>query len=109
MIILQESASAQTFKFIPRELEATSMVIRDEAENTETTISIIPTVSTYYLEVTEILTLIENRTYTLKVLNGTDVVYKDKIFCTNQTISDYSINDGEYVENSTNNEFVIIE
>ena len=109
MIVLQESASPQTFKFIPRELEATSMVIHDDAENTDATIAIIPSVVAYYLEVTETLTLVEGRTYTITVLNGTDVIYKDKIFCTNQTISDYSISDGEYISNTTNNDFVIID
>jgi hypothetical protein len=85
------------------------MVIEDEAENTSVTIAIVPTVSTYYLSVTETVTLVEGRFYTLKVLNGTDVVYKDKIFCTNQTISDYSINNGEYVQHSSDDDFVIID
>ena len=109
MIILQESVSDQTFKFIPRTLAATSMVIEDEAENTSVTISITPTVSTYYLEVTETVTLVEGRFYTLKVLNGTDVVYKDKIFCTNQDVDDYSINNGEYVQHTSDDDFVIID
>lgn len=108
MIVLQESVSAQTFKFIPRELVADSMIIEDEAQNTSATISITPTVVDYYLEVTEVVTLVEGRFYTLKVLNGTDVVYKDKIFCTNQTISDYSINNGEYIEHSSDDDFIII-
>ena len=108
MIILQSSVSAQTFTFIPRTLAATSMVVEDEAENTSVTTSITPTVSTYYLSVTETLTLVEGRFYTLKVLNGSDVVYKDKIFCTNQTVADYSINNGEYTENTTSSEYVII-
>ncbi len=108
MIILQSSVSAQTFTFIPRTLAATSMVVEDELENTSVTTSITPTVSTYYLSVTETLTLVEGRFYTLKVLNGSDVVYKDKIFCTNQTVADYSINNGEYTENTTSSEYVII-
>lgn len=108
MIILQESVSDQTFKIIPRVLEATSMVIEDEAENTSVTIAITPSVSTYYLSITETLTLVEGRWYTLKVLNGSDVVYKDKIFCTNQSVSDYSINNGEYVAHSSDDDFVII-
>ena len=108
MIILQESASPQTFKFIPRELEATSMVIHDEATNTDATINITPSVVDYYLEVIETLTLIKGRTYTIKVLNGTDEVFYDKLFCTNQTLGDYSISDGEYIANTTTNEFVII-
>ena len=107
MIVLLSSVSDQTFKFVPRTLQATSMVITDEAERTSVTIAITPTVSTYYLSVTETLTLVEGRFYTLTVLNGTDVVYKDKIFCTNQTISDYSINDETYVQNTTNNDYVI--
>ena len=109
MIILLESVSDQIFKFIPRELEADSMIIEDEAENTSVTTAITPTFDRYYMVITETLALIEGRSYTLTVLNGTDIVYKDKIFCTNQTISDYSISDGEYISNTTNNDFVIID
>tara|TARA_R110000822_G_scaffold140546_2_gene278255 strand:+ start:532 stop:861 length:330 start_codon:yes stop_codon:yes gene_type:complete len=109
MIILLESVLSQTFKFIPRSLDADSMIIEDDAENTSVTIDITPTIDRYYLSVSEVLTLVEGRFYTIKVLNGLDVVYKDKIFCTNQTVSSYSINDNEYVQHSTNNDFVIIE
>lgn len=109
MIILLESVLSQTFKFIPRSLDADSMIIEDDAENTSVTIDITPSVDRYYLSVSEVLTLVEGRFYTLKVLNGLDVVYKDKIFCTNQTVSSYSINDNEYVQHSTNNDFVIID
>tara|TARA_B110000858_G_scaffold20973_1_gene21155 strand:- start:1803 stop:2132 length:330 start_codon:yes stop_codon:yes gene_type:complete len=109
MIILLESVLSQTFKFIPRSLDADSMVIEDDAENTSVTIDITPSVDRYYLSVSEVLTLVEGRFYTIKVLNGLDVVYKDKIFCTNQTVSSYSINDNEYVQHSTNNDFVIID
>ena len=108
MIILLESVSNQTFKFIPRELVATSMVIHDEATNTDATINITPSVVDYYLEVTATVVLVAGRKYTIKVLNGTDEVFYDKLFCTNQTIGDYSINDLEYVSNTTNNDFVII-
>jgi len=109
MIILLESVLSQTFKFIPRSLDADSMIIEDDAENTSVTIDITPSVDRYYLSVSEVLTLVEGRFYTLKVLNGLEVVYKDKIFCTNQKVSSYTINDNEYVQHSTNNDFVIIE
>lgn len=108
MIILEQSASPQTFKVIPRTLEATSMVITDEAENTSVTINITPTIVSYYLSITETLTLIDGRDYTVTIYNGADIVYKDKIFCTSQSAETYSINNGEYTENTTNNEFVII-
>ena len=108
MIILLQSASSQTFKFIPRTLEATSMVITDEVTNTDATITITPIVDRYYLSVSTVLSLIEGRSYTLSVLNGLDEVYRDKIFCTNQTISEYSINNGEYVQNTTDDSYVIM-
>ena len=109
MIKLIQSVTDQTFKVITRNKPpvATSMIIEDEAQNTSVTINIIPTVDTYYLSITETLTLVEGRFYTLTVLNGLDVVYKDKIFCTNQATADYSINNGEYVQNTTNNDYII--
>jgi hypothetical protein len=109
MIILLESVSAQAFKFIPRELEADSMVIEDEAENTSVTFAITPTFDRYYMVVTETLTLVQGRFYTLTVLNGTDEVYRGRIFCTNQTVSEYSINNGEYVQHTSDDDFVIID
>jgi hypothetical protein len=62
-----------------------------------------------YLEVTDIVALKEGRFYELVVKNGSTVIYKDRIFCTNQTVSTYSINNGVYVENTTNNDYIIID
>jgi len=108
MIILLDSLLPQTFKFIPRGLTADSIEIKDESTNTIVTIDITPNVDRYYLSVSEVLTLVEGRFYTLKVLNGLEVVYKDKIFCTNQTVSSYTINENEYVEYETDNSYLII-
>ena len=84
------------------------MVITDEVTNTDATITITPIVDRYYLSISTLLSLIEGRSYTLSVLNGLDEVYRDKIFCTNQTISEYSINNGEYVQNTTDDSYVIM-
>lgn len=117
MIVLKEDATSQTFKFIPRSYTATSMVILEEGTSVDETYSITPVRVDYsdntdsegtYLEVSKIVNLKEDRFYSLKVLNGSAVIYKDRIFCTNQTVSTYSINDGEYIDNTTNNEFIII-
>ena len=109
MIILLQSITSQTFKIIPRELAADSMVIEDEAQNTSVTIAITPSVDRYYLSISKTLDLVEGRFYTLKVLNGSDVVYKDKIFCTNQVPADYSINDTEYIQHTTSDDYIIID
>jgi hypothetical protein len=36
-------------------------------------------------------------------------VYRDKIFCTNQTIAEYTINKDQYVQHTTINEYKIFE
>jgi len=50
------------------------------------------------------------RYYGLKVLDGSTLIYRDRVFVTSQTIFDkYTVNEGVYVEeNTSNNEFVII-
>jgi hypothetical protein len=103
---LQQSASSQTFKIIPRTLAATSMILTDESTGISVTYSITPTIDRYYLVISKIVSLVEGRNYTLSVLNSATEVFKGKVFCTNQT--DFSINDGEYIQNSTNNNFIII-
>lgn len=108
MIILQESLLSQEFRFIPREYTADTMIITDESQRTSVTINILPLISTYYMVVDEILELKENRYYTLTVKNGTKVVYRDRIFCTNQEVSDYSVNDQRYVKHSSDNSFIVI-
>ena len=111
MIILTTSANAQQLKFIPREYSADSIVITDQDTNTPVTYSGLTfTTNKYYLQgnVTFSPVLKEGTFYTLSVLNGTSVVYKDNIFCTDQTISTYSINKNVYTEHATTNEYVVI-
>jgi hypothetical protein len=109
MIIFTESITDQTIQFIPRVYTADSLVLKDEQTNEVFTYSIVPSQLDHYLTVTETFDTVEGHTYTVKVYNGSDVVYYDKAFCTNQTISSYSVNNGEYVQNSTNNDFIIYE
>jgi len=109
MIILKEQNTVQTFSFIPRELNATSIVLRNETTGVETTINTTFYLSDYYLTASTIFDLKENTFYNLTIKNNTDIVYKDKIFCTNQNTDTYSVNQNQYVANVTNNEFKIYE
>lgn len=47
----------------------------------------------------------ENTFYNLKVYfeNTNEVIYKDRIFCTNQSKETFTINDGEYILPTINN------
>lgn len=118
MIILQESGSDQTFKIIPRSYTMDSMVIRLEgAEESGTTYSVTGTRVDYdgnsdtagtYLSITDTIALTEGNYYSLVVKNGSTVIYKDRIFCTNQSVSTFSVNNGQYTEQSSNSDFIFI-
>jgi hypothetical protein len=109
MIILREQATAQTLTFIPRVMSATTIVLRNETTNEETTISATFALSDYYITTTTIFDLKENTFYNLTIKNGANIVYKDIIFCTNQANDTYTVNQNQYVANVTNNEFIIYE
>jgi len=109
MIILKEQSVPQDLKFIPRSYGADTIVLRNETTNEEKTISASFALDKYYLTTTTTFDLKENTFYNLTIKNGVEVVYKDRIFCTNQTIVSYSVNKDEYVSNVTNNDFIIYE
>ena len=110
MIILQDITTEQTFSFIPRSQTYDGMFITDEQLNTETEVTIVSNVNgDYYDTITAVFALVQDHFYKLELRNGTDVVYKGRIFCTNQPVATYSVNDGEYVSQASNNEFIIYE
>lgn len=109
MIILQETGIAQEFKVIPRELVADSMTLTSETTGEAVTYVITPTIDRYYLVINEIVALKENNFYTIEVNNASEIVYKDKIFCTNQTVSDFSVNNNEFTTYSSDNDYITYE
>jgi len=109
MIILTTSTSAQTFNFIPRGAFDT-LTITDEQTNVPQTITIVSqTLGDYISSITAEFDLQEGRFYSLTLLDGADVVYKDKIFCTDKSIVNFSVNEGQYVSNTTANTFIVYE
>ena len=121
MIHLTTSASAQTLKVIPRSYASSvSMILRDDSTNTSTTYaSISATTDKNYLVVSKALSpvLVEGRFYDLTLKEGANVIYKDKIFCTNQTVNQanndyYTVNSGEYTtptgDDKYDNDYIII-
>ena len=109
MIILREQNTSQSLTFIPRVMTATTIVLRNETTGTETNIAAEFYLSDYYITATTIFALKENTFYNLTIKNGNNIVYKDKIFCTNQANDTYTVNQNQYVSNVTNNEFKIYE
>ena len=91
------------------------MILRDDSTNTSTTYTSISTsTDKNYLVISQAFNpvLVEGRFYDLTVKEGSNIIYKDKIFCTDQTISDYSVNSGEYTiptgDDKFDNDYIII-
>jgi hypothetical protein len=109
MIVLTTSTSAQTFSFIPRDIP-TSMVITDDQTNTPVTVAITSqTQGGYVNTLTATFALEEGHFYDLVLYKNTDIVYKDRIFCTDQNIVSFSVNNGQYTSNTTSNTFIVYE
>lgn len=141
MIILTTSTGEQTLQVIPRLYPDDIIVtLRDESTNTIVSYTLEnqewqdynenwnlaefnwddSSASFYedngYLYIVANLSLTEGRFYelTIKDNSNNDVIYRDKVFCTDQTIDQdtnnyYSINSGQYTEEqSYDNDYIII-
>lgn len=112
MTILQKSTNAQTINFIPRSYTA-GLTYTIKIVNETTNKEIFSSTSTsfvsndYYYQYSSTFTLVEDTMYTLEIKQGSDLIYRDKVFCTNQTVSSYSVNNSAYTEHSQDNEFIV--
>ena len=110
MIILTTDTTPQTFVFIPRNSSFDTVLITDDQTNVTTEITPYTyTEGDYYDTLEAEFNLVENHFYNLVVKDGQTIVYKDRIFCTNQSLVTFSVNNGQYVSNSTTNEFIVYE
>jgi hypothetical protein len=110
MLIVSDSDSAQEVKFIPRSLTegvATAYFI-DKTSKTSYSYSVTLFKDRYYLYFSEAMAdLVEGHTYEFYVKSGSDELYRGFALCTNQ--SNYSINNGEFTQRSTTNDYIILE
>ena len=115
MITLQESGNSQTFSFIPRSYSNSNTYTIDIVSESQNKSIYSATTSTftlvdYYYQYSAIFSnLKQDNFYMLTISHGTSVVFKDKIFCTNQSVQDYTVNNNEYTEVTSTNEFVFYE
>jgi hypothetical protein len=110
IILTTENVLSQTFYCIPRSVAFNVLLLTDESTNETINVPIIANQSASYVhEVEAIFNLVENRFYMLELQGGGQRLFLDKVFCTNQAISSFSVNQGQYVVHNTNNEFIIYE
>lgn len=138
MKILTTSLTEQTIRIIPRSYpDDVTLILRDDSTNEivtytldsmewENTDEVWNAVDLNwndaggyfeedgYLVINNQYNLVEGRFYDLTIKEGSVVIYKDKIFCTDQSIDQetnnyYSINENVYTtENSYDNDYIII-
>jgi hypothetical protein len=109
MIILKQQTTPHTINAILDGDAGTTIVLRDEETNIVTTLNATFTSNSYYSTAVILLPIVDGKTYDITIKNGANVVYRDKIFCTNQTIAEYTINKNQYVQHITTNEYKIFE
>jgi hypothetical protein len=110
MIVLNVSELSQIISFIPRDENYDTLELTDEQTNDTTEVEILDSVvGEYYHTIEGIFDLVENHFYMLVLKNGSDIVFKDKVFCTNQPLVSFSVNNGQYVSSTTTNDFIIYE
>jgi len=114
MKVLTTSTDIQTIKVIPRDYAGTvTLKLRDDSTNEVTSASVNTVTVKDYLSVSYAFNLKEGRYYDLTLLNGSDIIYLDKVFCTDQTINQdtndyYSVNKNEYVTKEGNNDYIVL-
>lgn len=110
MIVLTTDVTPQTFVFIPRSSTFDTVEITDDQTNETVSLETWDfTGGDYYSTLEAEFSLVENHFYNLEIKNGTDIIYRDRILCTNQPIVQFSVNNGQYVSNSTSNTFIVYE
>ncbi len=111
MIILRSQTEPQDVFFILRNDLFDRVVIKGEASNKEQEFIVTPDFVDYYGMATISPILEEGHSYTLKVYNGNSVVYYDTVYCTNQNVVSYDINENQYTKqaNPDNDGFIIID
>lgn len=121
MTILDRAEATHTLNFVPRSYDTTGattyrIIVRNKEQNTE----VYNQTATTFSEVGYYKTYTANFgfdtatdfNYTLQIKNETTskYIYKEILFVTNQTASDYSVNKGQYTfETSSTNEYLVYE
>jgi len=116
MTVLNQDDTIQTLILIPRNYidgDTLTLYVRDEQTNVIYTYSILdiyPNVNDLVYVTAQITCLKEGLYFESKITNQrSEIIYKDRLFSTNQSKDVYSINQGNYnALNTSNNDYIII-
>ena len=110
MIVVNESNIGQTIHFIPRYGVPATLELTGENTNTTQVVTGTFTAGDYVYNFSGVLPTEENQFYwaVFKDALG-NILLKERMFCTNQPINTFSVNDGQYISNTTTNDFIMYE
>jgi hypothetical protein len=114
MIVLGTTLGNQVCSITPRSASIDQCVFHDEIENTDFDVTIdAVNIEAYYvdlvLDFTTQTQLVENRFYMMTLYDDAGaVLLKEKVFCTDQPISTFSVNKGQYISNNSANQFIVL-
>lgn len=111
MEILTTSSGSQSIYIAPRkDAISPTLTLKNKSTRKTSTVSVTKGIDGEFMRLTGIFSLKEGEQYSFTVKDGSDIIYRGLIFCTDQTELDkYFINKDEYVsEDSYDNDFVFI-
>ena len=103
MEVLTTSTGNQDIKIVPRkDSSSPTLELTDKSKRTTPAVSVAKTTEGEYMKLSGVFSLIEGESYSFKVKDGSEVIYRGLIFCTDQTDLDkYHVNKDEYITDDT--------
>ena len=109
-ILLPDTSDDQEVKYIPFEkADVTKIEFLDEQQNVTSEATFNgQDVESFYSKINVGIELKDGSIYMMVFYSGTDVIFRDKCFCTSQPVSTFSVNYGVYTNApSTPNQYII--
>ena len=105
------STSSQAINAIPRSKTlSVTLQLRDEQTREVTTKSIVGVENGNFIQYDLDFSCVEGNFYTFSLFEGSSLLYRSMCFCTNETNLDaYKITEGEYVSQTSNNDYIFNE
>jgi len=111
MNIVTPAAGPKSIIIIPRSYpNSVTAKLTNENTNTTEVKTITPSSSNGFMTLTASWILVNNNFYLFEVYNGSLLIYRGRVFCTDQTnLPKYSVNYNKYTEaDITDNSFIVI-
>ncbi len=110
MNVLTTTLDPQPLVIVPRSTTFDELIFTDDSTNIPVVIEIDSVEDKSYYQILNVLCeLIENRFYNVELFNDGALIYRGKVFCTDQTIVNFSVNDGRYTSHATTNQYITYE